>query len=56
MNEDLESRKAEKSERSESRKLEIDWTKSEWFAVWLRLARGEYQPKPEPITAPSVCR
>jgi hypothetical protein len=22
-----------------------DWTESEWFQVWLKLARHEYQPK-----------
>lgn len=25
-----------------------DWTESEWFEVWLKLARREYEPEPEP--------
>jgi hypothetical protein len=35
----------------EPRELAIDWTESEWFAVWLRLARGEYEPQAEAVAA-----
>ena len=27
----------------EPRRLEEDWAEAEWFQVWLRLARREYQ-------------
>jgi hypothetical protein len=37
--------------KDEPRRLEKDWAEAEWFQVWLRLARHEYQgtalPKPE---------
>ena len=28
----------------EQNALAPDWTESEWFAEWLKLARGEYEP------------
>lgn len=28
------------------KKLPIDWAESEWFQVWLRLARRDYQGQP----------
>ena len=27
------------------KKLNLEWTESEWFRVWLKLARGEHDPK-----------
>jgi hypothetical protein len=40
---------AESAEANQPRQLPIDWAESEWFAVWLRLARGEYHPETEPV-------
>ena len=51
--EHFEPEKAEEPKHVQSRKLEVDWTESEWFAVWLRLARGEYQPAKQPVVAAS---
>jgi hypothetical protein len=31
---------------TKSQKLPIDWTESEWFDVWLTLARRDYQGDP----------
>ncbi|HMJ64756.1 MAG TPA: hypothetical protein VK615_05350 [Candidatus Binatia bacterium] len=31
-------------ERENQRNIAPDWTESEWFAVWLKLARREYEP------------
>jgi hypothetical protein len=31
-------------ERENQRKIAADWTESEWFKVWLKLARREYEP------------
>ena len=42
--EHFQSDERERTEANEPRKLPIDWTESEWFSVWLRLARGEYKP------------
>jgi len=28
------------------KKLPIDWAESDWFEVWLRLARRDYQGNP----------
>ena len=25
------------------KQLQLEWVESEWFQVWLKLARGEYQ-------------
>lgn len=29
------------------RKVEVDWADTEWFQVWLRLARRDYHGHPE---------
>jgi len=29
------------------RRLEEDWAEAEWFQIWLRLARREYQGHPD---------
>ena len=34
--------------KTEPPRLEKDWAEAEWFQVWLRLARHEYQDKPQP--------
>ena len=51
MSERLESDKVERQEPKEPRKLPIDWTESDWFAIWLRMARGEHVPKTEPAAS-----
>ena len=33
----------DESERLLRKKLQLDWVESEWFQVWLKLARGEHQ-------------
>jgi len=33
-------------QKSQKRILQVDWTESEWFKVWLQLARHEYQTPP----------
>jgi len=33
-------------EKSISRKIEPDWTESEWFQVWLKLARHAWADEP----------
>lgn len=35
----------------EDHRLPADWTESEWFEVWLKLARREYRPAEEHETA-----
>ena len=36
----------ESEQPTQTRRLEIDWTESEWFDTWLRLARHEpIEPK-----------
>jgi hypothetical protein len=30
--------------REEQSKITPDWTESEWFQVWLKLARRDHQP------------
>jgi hypothetical protein len=36
------------SDRLETRTIEPDWTESEWFQVWLKLARQNHE---EPLNA-----
>jgi len=37
---------SEDQPRDETRRLEMDWTESEWFRVWLDLARRPYRKQP----------
>lgn len=30
-----------------TRKVEVDWAETEWFQVWLRLARRDYHGRPD---------
>ena len=31
---------------AQARQIDVDWTESEWFQVWLRLATRDYQGDP----------
>jgi hypothetical protein len=31
----------------ETRRVEVHWSDSEWFQEWLRLARRDYQGRPD---------
>jgi hypothetical protein len=33
----------EQSEQVVRKRLQLEWIESEWFQVWLKLARGEHQ-------------
>ena len=43
MDTDTQTQLEETVERSGSLRVEPDWTESEWFEVWLKLARHEYE-------------
>ena len=34
--------KSSQEQEPKSRKIEPDWTESEWFQIWLKLARDSY--------------
>jgi hypothetical protein len=40
--EDLKSREEERTENVVTQPVEMNWTESDWFNDWLRLARREY--------------
>ena len=35
----------QEDEPAQARVLPVDWTESEWFRIWLKLARNEYHPE-----------
>jgi hypothetical protein len=41
-------------ERKPEQVIAPDWTESEWFEVWLKLARREYEPVENPAAEPVI--
>jgi hypothetical protein len=44
MENEIELQENEMSRPGETTVIASDWTESEWFDVWLKLARREYEP------------
>jgi len=39
---EVEAKQEEQTQESLRKKLQLEWIDSEWFQVWLKLARREY--------------